>query len=101
AVAASNDPMKPIHVLGIILVPAFAMVWSFQIWSAGQWKNSLRDEGNGTYHENKRTNANVEAFAREAFNDTPPPVNPETDVSPSGSSWEEQLEKKIDHWVHA
>ena len=89
--------MKPIHVLGGVLAVAFAMVWCFQIWSAGQWKTGLQGEGNGSYYENKRTNANVEAFAREAFNDGPTTVDQPIDES--GSSWEDRLGKTVDHWV--
>ncbi len=69
--------MKPIHVLGI----------------------TLQGEGNGSFYENKRTNANVEAFAREAFNDAPAPVDHPTAVS--GSSWEDPPQNVIDNWVRA
>jgi len=92
--------MKLIHVIGIILVPAFAFVWCFQIWSVWQWNHAtLQDEGSEKFYEIKRQNKDAQAFVREASNDDPPPVDQATNVS--GSSWEERLEKKIDHWVHA
>lgn len=35
--------MKPIHVLGIILVTAFGIIWCFQIWSAGLWDTAVQN----------------------------------------------------------
>jgi hypothetical protein len=92
--------MKPIHVIGAVLVVAFAMAWCFQIWS-GQWKTGLQREGNGSFYENKRTNANVENFAREASNDGPNPANPAIDVSSSESSWVDRVQNLIGNSVRA
>jgi hypothetical protein len=93
--------MKRIYVIVGILVIVFAIFWCLRIWSAGQWEDLLREKGNGSYYENKQRNANVEAFAREAFNDGPNPVNPATDVSSSGSSWEDRLHNLIGDCMHA
>jgi hypothetical protein len=123
--------MKPTHVLAIILATGFGIFWSFMIWSAGQWpKTTLQGEGNETFYVEKKRRADAQAFAREAFNDTPAslqseelmrkagntpppiqsedfmreeankspvPVNDATSVS--GSSWEDRLGRRIDHWV--
>jgi hypothetical protein len=119
--------MKPTHVLATILATGFGILWCFMIWSSGQWpKTTLQGEGSGSFYEEKKRRADAQAFAREAFNDTPPPLQRETfnntpppiqsedfmreaankspvpvndATSVSGSSWEDQLGKRIDHWV--
>ena len=121
--------MKPIHVLGIILAGAFAIVWCFQMWSAGQWKTTtLQGEGSGNFYEQRRRRADAEAFVREAFNDTPrhlqreafsntlAPIQSEdfmreaaikslvhinhaTDVS--GPSWWDRLQNTITGWMRS
>ena len=90
--------MKLSHVLGIILAVVFIMVWCFQIWSSGHWKAELQGQGDGSFYENKRTNANVEAFAREVFKDGSRPVISPTDVS---GSWESRLLNKMEDCVRA
>src|SRR5262249_20235284 len=78
--------MKPIHVIGLILIPAFGIVWCFQIWSAGQWKGTLQGEGNGQYYEQKQRRADALSFVHEAMkDDSPTPINHATDVS--GPPW--------------
>jgi hypothetical protein len=90
--------MKPIHVLGITLATAFGILWCVQIWSAGRWNTELQGDGKGLFYEQKQTNADVEAFAQEAFNDGPVPVRTAAAVSrSSGRNW---LQKVIDRWVH-
>jgi hypothetical protein len=89
--------MKPIHVIGIILAVAFAIVWCFQIWSAGQWKTTLQGEGSGNFYEQRDRRAGAQAFVREAFGDSPTPADQATDMS--GLPWEDRLGKIIDHWV--
>jgi hypothetical protein len=107
--------MKLTHLMGIILATGFGIFWCFMIWSAGQWpKTTLQGEGSGSFYEEKKRRADAQAFAREAFNDTPPPIQSEdfmreaANKSPvpvndatsvSGSSWEDRLGKRIDHWV--
>ena len=92
--------MKPIHVMGLILIPAFAIVWCFQIWSAGQWKTELvQAEADGSFYENRRMIAKAKANVREAFNESSIPVNDATGVS--GSSWEDPPQNVIDSWVRA
>jgi hypothetical protein len=98
--------MKPILVLGIILGVAFAMVWYFQIWSAGRWKTTLKEEGNGVFYASRQHHADAEAFAREAENDDPNTANPSTDVassgsSSSGSSWVDRLENLVSKYMRA
>jgi hypothetical protein len=89
--------MKPIHLIGLILIPAFGIVWCFQIWSAGQWKTTLQGEGSGNFYEQRARRAGAQAFVREAFGDSPTPVDQPTGVS--GSSWEAKY--VIDSWVGA
>ena len=106
-VKAADNPfariatMKPIHVMGLILIPAFAIVWCFQIWSARQWKTELvQAEADGSFYENRRMIAKAKANVREAFNESSIPVNDATGVS--GSSWEDPPQNVIiDSWVRA
>jgi len=91
--------MKPIHLIGLILIPAFGIVWCFQIWSAGQWKPTLQGDGTGNFYEQKARRAGAHAFVREAFGDSPTPINQATDLS--GSSWEDRFGKIIGEWVSA
>ena len=96
--------MKPIHVIGIVLATSFGIIWCVQIWSAGRWNTELQYEeksGNfGSYYEQKRNRADALAFVHEAFKDDSPTPVVQTPVV-SGSSWEDRLGKRIDHWMRA
>jgi len=92
--------MKPIHVIGLILIPAFGIVWCFQIWSAGQWKGTLQGEGNGQYYEQKQRRADALSFVHEAMkDDSPTPINHATDVS--GPPWGDRLQNTITGWMRS
>ena len=93
--------MKPIYALGITLatVTVFGMIWYLQIGSAGGWDPALQREGDGSFYDSKRTNANVDASAGEASKDGLVPVNNAKD--PAGYLWGTRLRKLIHDGVGA
>jgi hypothetical protein len=82
--------MKLTCVIAIAVVIAFPIIWCVQIWSAERWNPALQGDGEGSFHEIRQTNENVE-------NNTP--VSNTTEMSTP--SWGDRLQKLIHHYARA